>query len=87
MNALLWTLLALLLPKPIGFIAYFLLRRPLPLPCPNCQNPVAADFALLQQEVRLRTGADLHPLRKGHSPRFLCCPYCGKNVGAAALQT
>ena len=26
MNALLWTLLAMLLPKPIGFIAYFLLR-------------------------------------------------------------
>lgn len=86
MNALLWTLLALLLPKPIGFIAYFLLRRPLPSPCPKCQSPVAADFAYCG-----KCGFVLAPVcaNCGRALRrdFACCPYCGKTVGAAALQT
>ena len=66
-----------LLPKPIGFIAYFLLRRPLPLPCPNCQNPVAADFATAASAASCwRRPA---PIAEGAIRRdFACCPYCGK---------
>ena len=56
MNAVLWTLLVLLIPKPIGFIAYFLLRKPMLVACPSCGSPVG--FRLLPQ-VRPRTRAEL----------------------------
>ncbi len=36
MNHLIWTLLAALIPGAVGIILYFLLRDPLPVPCPSC---------------------------------------------------
>ena len=44
MNSLLWTLLVIFVPKALGFIAYFLLRKPLMMPCPKCGTPVGSDF-------------------------------------------
>ena len=41
MNSLLWTLLVIFIPKALGFIAYFLLRKPLMMPCPKCRTPSA----------------------------------------------
>jgi hypothetical protein len=82
MNALLWTLLALLLPKPIGFILYFLLRKPIFQPCPNCKYPIAGDFAYCAQ-----CGYSLVPscgsCGRALQRDFVCCPYCGKDPGAA----
>ena len=45
MNSLLWTLLVIFVPKALGFIVYFLLRKPLLIPCPNCGTEVGSDFA------------------------------------------
>ena len=39
MPAVLWTLLALLVPNLLGFLFYFALRRPLVSPCPRCGRP------------------------------------------------
>jgi double zinc ribbon protein len=36
MKAILWLLLAILVPDLIGVVIYFLLREPLPLRCPQC---------------------------------------------------
>jgi hypothetical protein len=36
MNHVLWTLLALFIPYAVGIILYFVLREPIPLPCPSC---------------------------------------------------
>ena len=36
MKAILWLLLAILVPDLIGVVIYFLLREPLPLNCPQC---------------------------------------------------
>jgi hypothetical protein len=47
MNATLWTILVvILLPAwlALGFIIYFLLREPLPYPCPQCGMNVSARF-------------------------------------------
>ncbi len=80
MNAILWTLLVLLIPKPIGFIAYFLLRKPLSAPCPNCSIPIGSDFAYCP-----KCGYALSPscshCGRAIRPDFVCCPYCGKAVG------
>jgi hypothetical protein len=35
-TALLWTLLAIFIPNGIGILLYFVLRDPIPTPCPSC---------------------------------------------------
>ena len=82
MNALLWTLLVIFIPKALGFLAYFLLRKPLLSPCPQCGTPVQADYAYCQ-----KCGRGLRPFcchcGRAISDDFVCCPYCGKPLGAA----
>ena len=39
MNHVLWTLLAIFIPNAIGIILYFILRDPVPVPCPACRTP------------------------------------------------
>jgi hypothetical protein len=81
MNAVLWTILVLLIPKPIGFIAYFLLRTPMLAPCPRCKAAIGPDFVYCP-----KCGYTIMPtcVGCGHAlrPDFVCCPYCGKSVGA-----
>lgn len=36
MKHVLWTLLAIFIPNAIGIILYFILRDPIPVPCPAC---------------------------------------------------
>jgi hypothetical protein len=40
-----WTALALLIPNGVGFVLYFLLRKPIHQPCSNCGCGVAQDAA------------------------------------------
>jgi hypothetical protein len=83
MNSLLWTLLVICVPKALGFIAYFLLRKPLVRPCPNCGTPLGSDFRYCQ-----KCGYALSPscnhCGRAISRDYVCCPYCGKTVGAVA---
>lgn len=65
MRYVMWTFLALLIPDGIGVILYFLLRDPLPLPCPSCHAEVPAKFTFCPH-----CGAALKPT----------CPQCGKAV-------
>ncbi len=86
MNAVLWTVLVFLTPKPIGFIAYFLLRTPMLAPCPQCSAPVGKDFTYCP-----KCGYAITPSCAGcgHAIRrdYVCCPYCGKTVGAAVVPS
>jgi hypothetical protein len=85
MNSLLWTLLVIFVPKALGFLAYFILRKPVLLPCPKCDTPVATDFVYCQ-----KCGYALRPFcchcGRAISPGFVCCPYCGKPIGAPATS-
>jgi hypothetical protein len=38
-----WTLIAAIVPNLLGFLLYFVLRKPVASPCPQCHQPVAAD--------------------------------------------
>jgi len=40
MNRTLWTLVVIFVPNAIGFILYFLLRRPIRVECPKCSAVV-----------------------------------------------
>jgi hypothetical protein len=45
MNQLMWTLLAVFVPSAVGVILYFILRDPVPVPCPGCGTPARKGFA------------------------------------------
>ena len=45
MPAIAWTALTVLVPNAIGFVRYFLLRKPIMHPCPKCGCGVAQDAA------------------------------------------
>lgn len=38
-----WTLIAAIVPNLLGFLLYFVLRKPLATPCPQCRQPIAPD--------------------------------------------
>jgi hypothetical protein len=40
-----WTALAVLIPNCVGFVLYFVLRKPILHPCPSCGRGVAPDAA------------------------------------------
>jgi Phospholipase_D-nuclease N-terminal len=41
MNAIAWTVVAVVIPNLIGFLLYFVLRKAVLLPCPQCGQGVA----------------------------------------------
>jgi len=65
MRYVLWTFLAFFLPQAIGILLYFILRDPLPSPCPKCRTAAPANFTFCPF-----CGTALKPT----------CPQCGKSV-------
>lgn len=45
MNRLLWTLLVIFIPNAIGFIVYFLVRKPIGQACGKCRALIRPDFS------------------------------------------
>jgi len=80
MNRTLWTLLAIFVPNAIGFILYFLLRRPLPHFCPQCAGLVQPDFVVCPacgHGLARRCVA----CQRAVQPAWLNCAYCGAKLG------
>ena len=86
MGQLLWTLLVIFIPNGIGFLAYFLLRKPLIEHCPQCGEQVEKGFYFCSKCGYSLTPACKHCGREV-SRDFVVCPYCGKGLGAAAAPT
>jgi len=42
MPPILWTLIAAFIPNLLGFLLYFVLRRPIVFPCPHCGQAISA---------------------------------------------
>jgi hypothetical protein len=65
MTGWVWVLVAIFVPNALGFIAYFLLRKPLAARCPYCGAIVASEY--------------VHCPSCGHklAPN---CPSCGRAV-------
>ena len=85
MNSGLWTLLVvILLPSSIflGFLIYFLMREPLPYPCPQCGKMVGARFNFCPN-----CKCNLHPTcpncKREVAEMDKYCPYCAWELGAA----
>ncbi|MGC2287176.1 MAG: zinc ribbon domain-containing protein [Candidatus Acidiferrum sp.] len=84
MNSALWTLLVIVLLPAwtfIGFLIYFLMREPLPYPCPQCGTAVGARYNFCPN-----CKCNLHPSCPNckhevvETDKF--CPYCACDLGA-----
>jgi hypothetical protein len=76
MNQAGWTLLAIFIPSAIGIILYFVLRDPLPVPCPSCETPAGrgqAFCAACGTELRRSCPSCQKPVENGWSH----CGHCG----------
>ncbi len=54
-----WTALALLVPNGLGFVLYFVLRKPIVHPCPKCGHGVASDAAFCPRCGQSQVAADV----------------------------
>ena len=82
MRHVMWAWLAVV-PYFVGVVMYFIMRSPLPTPCPKCRTEVAQAFAYCP-----RCGASVHPLCAGCGKAldadWASCPYCGIRIAAQA---
>jgi hypothetical protein len=82
MNYVLWTLLVLILSGGwgiVGFITYFLMREPMPYPCPQCANTVGARFNFCPNcKCNLQPSCPQCKREIAETDKF--CPYCGNDL-------
>jgi hypothetical protein len=85
MRYVMWTLLAIFVPNAIGMILYFILRDPLPKPCPGCGHIEKAKFPFCPH-----CGTLLQPpCPKCHNavePTWANCAYCGQQLPDPATR-
>jgi double zinc ribbon protein len=86
MNSALWTILILVfLPTwgIIGLVIYFLMREPLPYPCPQCGASVSARFNFCPNcKCNLQPSCPQCKREVAELDKF--CPYCGNDLAAGA---
>jgi hypothetical protein len=80
MSRTLWTLLVIFVPNAIGFILYFVLRRPLPQFCPQCGGLVQPDFVVCPACGHSLT-RQCSSCQRAVQPAWLNCAYCGAKLG------
>ena len=81
MNHVLWTLLGIFIPNAIGIILYFILRSPMPVPCPSCATPAGKGQAFCSScgtAVRRACPQCRQPVESG----WTHCGHCGTALGA-----
>ena len=79
MNALLWTLVVIFVPNFIGYILYFLMRKPLPVICPQCSASLNTEFNYCPK-CNFRLTPTCSACQRSISPEDAYCPYCGRAV-------
>jgi hypothetical protein len=89
MNATLWTILVIILLPAwlgLGFIIYFLLREPLPYPCPECGTDVSARFNYCPScKFNLRPTCPQCKREVQLGDRF--CPHCASDLSGNRAGT
>jgi len=88
MSPTLWTILVIILLPAwgfVGFIIYFLMREPLPYPCPLCGNSVGARFNFCPN-----CKCNLHPscpqCKREIAETDKFCPYCGNDLKVPGIS-
>jgi RNA polymerase subunit RPABC4/transcription elongation factor Spt4 len=75
-----WTLITLFIPYGIGFVVYFVVRKPIPQSCPQCHALVGNDFVFCpacKHELRTHCPTCQRLVEMG----WVNCAYCGTGLG------
>ncbi|MGH9804997.1 MAG: zinc ribbon domain-containing protein [Candidatus Acidiferrales bacterium] len=79
MNRLLWTLLVIFIPNAIGFIVYFLVRKPIGQPCAKCRAFIRPGFSFCP--ACGEAAAPLCPAcHRQIESGWVVCAYCGARL-------
>ena len=80
MNAVLWTLIALLTPSMLGLIIYLLVRSNYSdLTCPNCNSPVEESYVVCPNcRTKLRPTCEV--CGTAVQTTWKVCPHCGTDL-------
>jgi Double zinc ribbon len=76
MNHVMWTLLAIFIPSAVGIILYFILRDPIPVPCPSCGAPARKGHAYCAS-CGAAVRAACPQCRQALEPGWRNCVRCG----------
>ena len=85
MRYVLWTLLSILTPYAIGMILYFILRDPLPKPCPGCGHVEKGKFPFCPHCGTLLQST-CPKCDKPVEPTWVNCAYCGQQLPEPATR-
>jgi len=87
MSSALWTLLVLILSPGwliTGFITYFLMREPLPYPCPQCATTVGGRYNFCPNcKCNLFPSCPQCKREVAETDKY--CPYCGNDLKPGAI--
>jgi len=86
MNHVLWTLLAIFIPNAIGIILYFILRDPIPVPCPTCGMPARKGHAFCAG-CGAAVRAACPQCRQTVEPGWQNCARCGARLQPAGTAS
>jgi hypothetical protein len=85
MSATLWTLLVIFIPNAIGFVIYFLVRKPRRIPCPGCGCQLESDFHFCPQ-CKYEITPRCPECSASVASQYDYCPQCGADVRAPARE-
>jgi hypothetical protein len=76
MSPALWTLVVMLIPNGLGFLLYFVLRRPLSSACPQCGAGVQSGFNFCPR-CSCKLSPSCPQCQRLVGVNDVYCPYCG----------
>jgi hypothetical protein len=79
MSRVAWTLIVIFVPNALGFILYFLLRKPLLLTCPRCAATVLPDFNFCPK-CDYKLAPTCPSCSRAVQPGDLFCAHCGADL-------
>lgn len=85
MRYVMWTLLAIFIPDGIGIILYFILRVPMPRPCPGCARDVPSGFVFCPH-CGTPLQATCSNCGRGVERGWSNCPHCGTRLPSGGVQ-
>lgn len=79
MSRLLWTLLVIFIPNAIGFIVYFLVRKPIARPCGHCGQAARPEFTFCPA-CGTSLSATCPACSRGVEAGWANCAFCGTKL-------
>lgn len=85
MDAVVWTIVAVVVPSLIGFIIYIIVRPNLNMKCPSCSKVINDEFSICPycgQKLKANCPQCQTPLSHG----WTHCPTCGKETSMEQFE-